>query len=129
MKTTIGNMKELNNDEPDSINQIPIINNPPFSHIALLIACDLISFFMMGIGGMKRIPGGPFISITGNILPVIIAFMTLFITIDAYPHSGITKRIIMLILTGFAYLLAIAAILSVYDFWMDPYARGRLIGF
>ena len=76
----------------------------------------------------KIIPGGPFISITGNIVPLIGAAIAIWASLPyvAYPRL----KIILSAVTHIALATSLAGIVlySIITFWIKPFARGDLIG-
>lgn len=90
-------------------------------YIALAVVCV---FF----GGSKIIPGGPFISFTGDILPHGFTAAAVVVCFRSYRSSSTGQRVILLILAGLAASLSLLTISSTYSFWTRPYARGSLFG-
>lgn len=61
-------------------------------------------------------------------MPVLIAGFAVFVAIRGRRPAHLLQRLIMIFLAGGTAFLAAFAIMTVVLFWMDPYARGGLIG-
>lgn len=90
--------------------------------VSLLLSFVGIAFFL--VDAAKMIPGGPFISFRGDILPHVFAALAILIVLPGYRAYSTGRRITALCVIGFALLLSTATALSTYAFFKAPYARG-----
>jgi hypothetical protein len=92
-----------------------------------LMALALFVSWILSGTSEKCIPGGPFVSIVGELLPVVISFLVLttgFLSLQNAP--GIGKFIVAVLMCIGAALIADVS-RQVLSFWFNPYARGTLI--
>lgn len=86
-----------------------------------------ISLLIIAFGG-KVIPGGPFISVFGELIPLLILVFFLFVEFKLYIRSNLKLRRWFLLVVCFTVLLIGFILFNNLSFWFDPYSRGRLFG-
>jgi hypothetical protein len=91
-----------------------------------------LAIFALALGGRplagRSIPGGPFISISGDILPGIAAWMALRLLFLCLREPTLLPKLVafpVCVIVGFA--IARVAI-DIVEFQMNPFARGAGIG-
>lgn len=73
-------------------------------------------------------PGSPYISLTGDLLPILFAIIALAISIKAFRTRN-SDAILMAIATiGLSCLAVWFVVVDVLNFWVDPYSRGAMFG-
>jgi hypothetical protein len=95
-----------------------------YTRLAISVLLTFTGFACAVIFGVKMIPGGPFVSFRGDILPHIFAIAAFAVALRHYRSYPTIKRIISLCTAGFALLLSAATGLATYSFFYAPYARG-----
>ncbi|MBL8849326.1 MAG: hypothetical protein JNG89_06560 [Planctomycetaceae bacterium] len=109
-----------NNSLSDTVGSKPATGQTPF----VLFMMGAL-FLLLGPHG-KIVPGGPFISLTGEALPI-----ALFAASIVTAVRGLRRSPVWLLLAAWSVLSA-AGIGFVLDgivrFWFRPYARGDLLG-
>jgi len=89
--------------------------------MGLVIAIMLIPY------SGKIIPGGPFLSIRGDVMPIIISCIVLTIGLRAYRTASLGSRLLILLFCGIALFFIITVLENVVMFATDKYARGPLL--
>lgn len=86
---------------------------------------------VLGLGGgpPKIVPGGPFISIFGELIPIAVSLGAIFVGLKGFNRMRGSERFWTLAFFALATIIIAGALLSILDFWLNPYARGDLIGF
>jgi hypothetical protein len=74
--------------------------------------------------GAKAIPGGPFVSFRGDVLPHIFAGIAILLIVWRYSSYSSGKKTTALFVVAFALLLSISTAHATYSFFHDPFARG-----
>jgi hypothetical protein len=97
----------------------PILTSVILSFVGL--ACAV--FF-----SIKMIPGGPFISFRGDILPHLLTGIALVLALFHYRSYTIQKRIGALFAGGLAIAFSIVIAFGTNSFFQNPYARGDFFG-
>jgi hypothetical protein len=104
--------------------------HPPHSFEPTLASAYFLAFAALLCGGhTPRVrPGGPFISLIGDVLPVFMALVAIgFAFYIMWSH-----RLFIRLNAWFTILIALIAIgmvyVDIYRFWIRPYARGELLG-
>ena len=77
---------------------------------------------------VRVIPGGPFLSIHGDILPILSCVALFVIASIALPRSSVPRR--MLLISAMLGSLGLTGLIvaKVVSFWREPFARGELVG-
>ena len=91
-----------------------------------MLAGNLLAWPLL-VRGAKVIPGGPFVSVTGDILPVLFSAVVIFIGGSAYASARLGQRLAILLLAGLAVIRIGLALSGIASFTAEPYARGKLI--
>ena len=93
----------------------------------LLIVAVAGSFLLAAFWGGKPNPGGPFISLLGDLLPSLLCCGVIASAWRSLRHGPLPRRLfVALIVLGAAALLN-WIVAGVVSFWLRPYARGALI--
>ena len=87
-----------------------------------------LAILLMPLGLQKVIPGGPFISIFGEAIPLLFFLISLFLEIKLYVAASSKSRIWILLLMGLTILLIGFILFNNLTFWFNPHARGQLFG-
>src|SRR5947199_6977835 len=91
--------------------------------IALAVA-GVLSF----AGAPKVIPGGPFLSVVGDVIPAVLCLAALGLGVASIGKArGGAKAGVGVLLLAATVLLALV-LERVIAFWLDPHARGALFG-
>jgi hypothetical protein len=78
---------------------------------------------------VKITPGGPFISIHGEVIPVLLCFIILGMGTRSLFSGKPMRRAIVATLMLMSVLIALGAVSFAVSYWRGPYSRGALIGF
>jgi hypothetical protein len=91
----------------------------------------ILSMIALLIGGeMPKIrPGGPFISVTHEVLPLILSLWVIYDCLSRLRLRVFGPRLAALVVSLLATLAIAKVLITIIAFWMHPYARGDLIGF
>jgi hypothetical protein len=77
---------------------------------------------------VRIIPGGPFLSIHSDILPVAgCAVLFAFATMSLRTSSPAERVLLLFAMLGSVALIGLVVV-NVISFWRDPFARGELVG-
>ena len=98
--------------------------SPRLGIVALLSVVALIS-----AGSVKTIPGGPFISLTGDVLPFAAAVSALWLLPRIVSRARLMTKLVGLAFGIIATVALLAVVAGVIGFWLRPAARGDLFGF
>jgi len=89
----------------------------------------LVLFSLLLGGSTPRIvPGGPFISITSDILPGVASLTAIRFGLIALRGRNIVAKFVALMFILLATLALSRIMIDVYSFWHRPFARGDLLG-
>lgn len=77
---------------------------------------------------MRERPGGPFISLTGDVIPFVAAVVAIIIGFCCLRAYTVKPKLIALIFIAFATVAIAIIIADVHSFWIRPFARGQLLG-
>ena len=99
-----------------------IASSLPFLYLACLLAG------MLNPAPTRSIPGGPFVSVTGDLIPFLVGAVSLVCSVIFCTHTQTKIRIAAIILAGVSIVLMFNAVLDVYNFAVRPAARGSLFG-
>ena len=87
----------------------------------------LVSMLLFATDG-KIVPGGPFVSIHAELIPVLCCLAVLFFIARDFRAASIARRVGLAFL-GFASVGIIALVVQiVVSFWCDRFSRGVLFG-
>jgi hypothetical protein len=95
-----------------------------------IFASMLLTVFAYSFGGSvpRIIPGGPAISIVGDVLPCLAAVSGIGFAFGCLRARSTWPKVLCFVIT-FINIVAIKnVIVSVYTFWTNRFARGDLIG-
>ena len=84
--------------------------------------------FVLGGSVTKTVPGGPFISVVGDILPSVAALAAIRLGFVALRGRRAGVKFVAALCLLVASLTLGRIMIDVYTFWSRPYARGELIG-
>ncbi len=98
----------------------------PKRRFILLTLLGLLAFVFAG-GGAKTNPGGPFISVLCDILPVVVAIYTLAATVRLLADNRVLVRLLAFIPMPPAIFAIDFVANNMLSFWSNPYARGPTI--
>ena len=89
-----------------------------------------LTFYSIFLGGSAQriVPGGPFISVTGDILPVLSCFIVMTLGLTLYRTKNQLANLIAVITTLAACVIITQVATDVMRFWVRPAARGVFIG-
>jgi hypothetical protein len=77
----------------------------------------------------KTTSGGPFISIHGEVVPVLIWLVMTTMGARCLFAGKPSRRLVVAIFLAISTLIALGAVMFVVSYWQSPYSRGALIGF
>jgi len=97
--------------------------------LRLVATIALTTLAFTGVGTQRIIPGGPFISVTGDILPLASALSAICLGLFTLRHPDFLIKLAGLIFIVLATLSVAYNIIDVCSFWFHPKARGNLLGF
>jgi crotonobetainyl-CoA:carnitine CoA-transferase CaiB-like acyl-CoA transferase len=97
--------------------------------LAIIVSALAFAGLLSLTGPPKSIPGGPYVSVIGDVIPTILgsAAIVLGTVSIRKAHGGIQVIVIALSLTAAALLGLVLE--GVITFWLDPHAYGRSINF
>ena len=87
----------------------------------------LLAAVLLGVSDNKTVPGGPFISIVHEVIPVVLCFLVSARFVRNWRTSRWSQRVYGALFTLLATFLTGTILKFVISFWMSPYSRGRLI--
>ena len=100
----------------------------PETRLAWALLAMLLGFVCGGLGGSFRItPGGPFISASGDILPVILALVTLCLALPCLRVKSMPLRLGALVLCLLAPVVIYYGVVDAYLYWHRPHSRGTFL--
>ena len=93
-----------------------------------VVLCFSLLPFALFSDGAKIIPGGPYLSVSGNI--VVPLLLTIFVVLHYRRYSTLTnsQRLTLLFSHGLALLITCGSYFATWAFAIDPHARGRWFG-
>jgi hypothetical protein len=90
------------------------------------IGLSVFAFALLVVFGEKRIPGGPFVSFRGDILPHFFVLAAVIFALVDYSSRSTRHRVFSILTAGLALTVSTLVALSTWSFFHEPYARGRL---
>ena len=93
-------------------------------HAGISIALSSLAFAFLAIFGIKLIPGGPFVSFRGDIMPQILSLAAFGFAFVRYHSYSTKRRMLVLLIAGLAAVVSTLTALSTYSFFHEPFARG-----
>ena len=84
--------------------------------------------FLLVVSDVRVIPGGPFISIHANVLPVLSCVVMLFFAVRAFRGDCAVRRVGVVAIVLASVGIIAGVILEIVAFWREPFARGVLLG-
>ena len=97
--------------------------------LILTIGVIAVAVFLMPYGFSKTIPGGPFISVVGELIPLLTFCVFIYLEVKQYRISSLHLRVWTLLLIGITVLLIGIILFNNLSYWFTPYSRGQLLGF
>jgi len=76
----------------------------------------------------KMRPGGPYLSLTGEIIPFCLFIFSIMLIIRDYKIRTIPIKLFSILVIGFWTFYVGKIVLDAISFWNDPYSRGILFG-
>jgi hypothetical protein len=101
--------------------------NPPL-RIGWIVGLTLFALLFSG-SAIRIVPGGPFISITGDLLPAVASVVAMRLGLLILRGNALLPKLLALLFILLATLALSRVMIDVYTFWIRPFARGDLIGF
>ena len=119
----------VTDDRNAPLPQVALQRRSPWRIVLGGVAFSLAVPAIFFAGQMPRvIPGGPFISIIGDVLPFLAALAAIVFGFVCLRASGTAPKLIAIIAITIATVAIAQVIRDVYSFWQYPYARGDLFG-
>lgn len=97
--------------------------------LILALGVIAVAIFLMPYGFNKTIPGGPYISVVGELIPLFIFCVFIYLEIRQYRVSKLYLRVWTLFLVGITVLLIGIILFNNLSLWLNPHSRGILFGF
>jgi hypothetical protein len=91
----------------------------------------LAAVFIYALGAplrQKVVPGGPFISLFGEAIPVAFSLRAIFVSLKGFSRMPVEEKLWAVFVFFLATIVIAWAFESVLTFWFCPYARGHLLG-
>ena len=96
------------------------------SHVRICLTLILVSILLVTDG--KIVPGGPFVSVHAEIVPVMCCLAVLFYVVRDFRAASIGRRIgLSFLALGSVGVIALV-IQTIVSFCQDRFARGTLVG-
>lgn len=130
---TVGRPKPIENpyESPQTGAHAHSRPQPPreSSRIGWVIGLSLFAVVLGGSTG-RTVPGGPFISLTGDILPTIAALFAIRLALLTLRCRGVAIKLVAMLFVLVSTFALSNVFMSVYCFWfLRSHARGDLFGF
>jgi hypothetical protein len=93
---------------------------------SFIVLLGLAAFLSVTVA--RLVPGGPFISIHADIVPLVASIVAFHLAWRSLRSSGIARRVALLCILLGCVAILFFTIADVVSFWSRPYARGVLIG-
>jgi hypothetical protein len=105
-------------------------NQPPAepSYLSRIIGLAVFSVLFGGTAA-RIVPGGPFVSLTSDILPTIAAVASVRYSLLSLRGRDIGTKVIAMFFVVVCTFALSNVFRSVLSFWFSPYARGDFFGF
>ena len=97
------------------------------SRIGWVVGLTLFAL-LLGGSATRIVPGGPFISITSDVLPAAASLIAMRFGLVALRGRNVGTKLLALVFILLATLALGRIMIDVYSFWNRPYARGDLLG-
>ena len=92
----------------------------------LLIGFLIGSWLLASTGG-KVTPGGPFISISSDVAPVLLSLVIIILSWRSLRYGRLSRRLVIALIILCSVFELILVLLAVYSFWFRPFARDILV--
>ena len=91
----------------------------------------VLTFYAIAFGGtaIRIVPGGPFFSMSADILPVVTAVAAILIALSTFRTKQTQIKLLAIIPIVICCFAITNVVTDVMWFWVRPAARGDLIGF
>ncbi len=121
-------MSDPRTTSPPPIESQPVEFSPEFDRAAWMSLGLAFAIVIQCLGSIRMIPGGPFVSLFGDILPSILCVAILICGVLTLRSAtpGVRVWILGVVLLTTLFLGSVVA--GVVTFWLDPHARGALFG-
>ena len=107
--------------------------NDPSKSMSMTRLCLMVglTLYAIAFGGtaMRIVPGGPFFSMSADILPVVASITAMLIGLTAFRTKQTHAKLLAIISIAICCLAITNVVTDVMWFWIRPAARGDLIGF
>lgn len=87
---------------------------------------SFVAFAFFVVFGGKQIPGGPFVSLRGDILPHIFTLAAVIFAFAHYSSLSTRHRVFSILTAGLALTISTLVALNTWSFFHTPHARGHL---
>ena len=87
-----------------------------------------VGILSLPFGAGKVIPGGPFVSLFGDVIPASFAAVAIWCSLPFVAHQLLKIKASAIAHTVLATAVLAFVTLSVASFYFDPYARGAALG-
>jgi hypothetical protein len=95
----------------------------------LLMGIGLVLADILSVSGAGKVnPGGPFLSVTGDLVPCALCLAIFACGVLSLRSASAVFRVILLVLLLLTTVFLASVVEGVILFWFWPYARGALIG-
>ena len=101
--------------------------NHPKSHVRTCLTLILVSMLLFATDG-KIIPGGPFVSVHAEIVPVLCCLAVLFFIARDFRAASIARRVGLSFLALVSVGIIALVVQFVVSFWCGRFSRGALFG-
>lgn len=88
----------------------------------------LVSFPCWLLGAGKANPGGPFVSLFGDVVPVTSALLTIWFSLPYTVHRILKIKVSAIALLALATVMLASVAVGVTVFYFSPHARGTALG-
>lgn len=99
-----------------------------FKSLAWLTIACVLSWAIGAPFRQKINPGGPFISITADVFPIVVCLATIVVGLVRFRQMTARERLSSLLLLLLPTLLMAFVLDEVIRFWLWPHARGAMFG-
>lgn len=98
----------------------------PRNPLTVSISLTFLAFAGAAVFGVKVNPGGPFVSVRGDILPHVFTLAAVGFALVRYSSFSAQRRVFAILTAGLALAVSTTVALNTWSFFHHPHARGRL---
>jgi len=102
-------------------------SQPSCPWLGWMIGLTLFSLLLGGTAA-RIVPGGPFISVTSDVLPFAASLIAIRLGLLTLSERNSGAKLVALAIILLATLSMARIMIDVYSFWNRPYARGDFFG-